>query len=101
MAVNPKKLLEEITQDEEKKLAALEKHIDSVLQESFDGGSAYVNISSDFYSLRKPAQNNLFQRYRKQGWTSIRIESDQREGSYLVFEYKPQKQSHRSSFCDR
>jgi hypothetical protein len=100
MAISPKKLLQEITEQEEQTLESLEKKIDADLQKKFNGESVYISVSGEFYKLRKPAQDNLLNRYLAQGWTRIALESDQREGSYLVFEYKSAKKSARERDMD-
>ena len=87
MVVNPKKLLEQITKAEAKELKSLEKWIDEVLEEEFEGEPVYIPVDGWYYDLRKPVADKLCEQYRTQGWT-VKLQADQREGDNLVFSYK-------------
>ncbi len=88
MAVNPKKLLETILESEKSTISRLEKKYDAHLTKRFDGSKVYIDINGDFSSLRKPAQEMLLNKYRREGW-DVRAQYDQRDGNSLVFAYNP------------
>lgn len=86
MVVNPRQVLETITQDESTVMIRLEKKIDSYLVNTFNGGEAWFDMNGDFSSLRQVAQEKLLNKYRTQGW-NVRLNYDQRDGNAIVFSY--------------
>ncbi|MBI5065383.1 hypothetical protein HZA97_04035 [Candidatus Woesearchaeota archaeon] len=92
MVVNPKNLLETITQDEQKVLRELEGQIDQYLIADFDGeGAVSFGLPKEWSKLRKVATNQLIEKYKKEGWW-VELVCDQREGNHLQFTYDPKSE---------
>lgn len=86
MAINPKKLLEELSQQAQIQMNKLEAEIDRYVEVNFEGRSVCVPVSE--YPKAHVAEK-LKEKYLGAGWTSARFRSDQRDGEYFELEYNP------------
>ena len=97
MVVSPKSLIETITEEDQKEMAALEAHIDATLLKFryLDStGQAWVG----FNGIREPrryAMEKVLDKYRAQDWAVSYIpgevygaDCDQYQAPYLSFSYK-------------
>ncbi len=92
MVVNPKRLLETITQDEQKVLRELEGKIDQHLMAKFDGeGTVSIELPREWSKLRGVATNQLMEKYKNEGW-GVELIFDQKDGNYLQFTYNPKEE---------
>jgi hypothetical protein len=80
MVVTPKEAIKFRSAEDRRVAAQLEREIDKHLKENYDGEPEYLHI--DYPNDR--VFKELKSRYNAAGW-NIRLESDQREGDYLVF----------------
>ncbi len=77
MAISPKKLMEKIQSGEKDLVARLEQKIDSSLARNFDGkrGVIYYPFDAECEALRPFVLKRLLDKYRSQGWSSVKIRS--------------------------
>jgi hypothetical protein len=88
MVIGPKKVLETITEEEERILHRVEQKIDQHLQHNYDGEyGGILPCSEDFRGIRSCVLEHLLDKYREAGWTRVEVNHDQREGSWIRFEY--------------
>lgn len=80
MVVTPKEAIKLNAQKDQQQLASLEELIDRELLERYRGQPLSIGIQ---YPSGK-VYDALERRYQAAGW-KIKLESDQRDGSYLVF----------------
>lgn len=96
MVIGPKVLIDQIQQDEQEKVERLEQKIDESIRKSFGGqGSCIYHFDADCYALRSFVLEGFLDKYRAQGWSSVKIRSrnDGRqyydEGTkYIEFKYR-------------
>jgi hypothetical protein len=92
MVVTPKQL-EKMTKSEETQLKTLEKKIDAKLRKHFvssTNNTIYLDISKEAtYGTR--VYSKLIEMYEIAGWT-VKYESNQRDGDYLVFKPRGERE---------
>ena len=87
MVIGPEELKQRIRQSEQQAYEAVEQKIDKSLEERFDGIGSVTFGSDTFKGIRRFALDDLFDKYRKAGW-SVREMHDQRDGNYVQFTYQ-------------
>ena len=84
MVIGPEALEQRFTQRDVHLVRQLEDHIDHALAARFDGRNTVTITKRHFKDLRKPAQERLFDKYRRAGW-DVQEHFDQRDGDYVAF----------------
>ncbi len=80
MVVTPKQAIRLNVEKDQVRLERLEEKIDAEPREGFTGESLYINVED----VRPKVYDELRRRYTAAGW-NVKLESDQREGTYFVF----------------
>ena len=87
MAISPQDLMKRVSDKNRNVLDDLEQKVNESLERSFNGRSATITPSREFDALPQYMKEQFLDQYRQVGW-EVKQHSDQREGEFLVFQYK-------------
>jgi len=89
MVIGPAELERRIQEEEKETLKHLENYIDHYLVYNYDGsGRVCVPLGDAGNNIREYVLKKSLAKYHRVGWRT-KIESDQREGTWVEFNRKP------------
>ena len=91
MTIGPTKLHEMVLDKNQTKLDQLEKMIEGELVNNFDNSGHTTITLPDNAQPKRYLIETVLEQYRQNGFKQVEIHDDQRDGSWIEFNYEPVK----------